>query len=97
MLCQVYFLSPDVCRAVPIVAGKDRALARDFIQRTRADILCWLKIAFRELIMVGQFTYQGDAYYANLGATQASDDTTTTNDDSDSEAPKRKRQRTGNW
>ena len=34
--------------------------------------------------MVGQFAYQGGAYYANLGATQASDDTTT-NDDSDSE------------
>ena len=97
MLCQVSFLSPAVCRAVAVVAGKDRALARDFIQRTRADILCRLKIAFRELIMVGQFAYQGDAYYANLGATQASDNTTTTNDDSDLEATKRKRQRTGNW
>ena len=70
--------------------------SRNFIQRTRADILSRLKIAFRELIMVGQFTYQGDAYYANLGATQASDDTTA-DDYSDSEAPRGKRQWTGNW
>ena len=88
MLCQGSFLSPAVGHAITIVAGEDRALARDFIQRTRGEILRQLKIAFRELIMAGQFIHQGVSYYANLGATQASDDSNTAND----EAPKQKRQ-----
>ena len=39
----------------------------------RADILHQLKIAFRELAMTEEFHLEGDAYYATLGATQASE------------------------
>ena len=83
MHCQEFFLAPAVYYTITIVAGKDRTLARDFIQRARGEMLLQLKDAFRELIVAEQFFYQGDAYYANLGATQASDDSNT-ND----EAPK---------
>ena len=40
---------------------------------TQADILYQLKIAFHELVMTEEFHHEGDAYYATLGATQASE------------------------
>ena len=48
-----------------------------FIQRTRADILHQLKIAFRELVVAEAFYLEGDAFYATLGTTQATDDSNT--------------------
>ena len=39
----------------------------------QADIHRQLKVAFRELVMTEEFHLKGNAYYATLGATQASE------------------------
>ena len=89
ILCQRQWLTPLAHQSKAVVVCEDRALARYFIQRTRADILRQLKTAFRELVMTETFYLEGDTYYATLGATQAGEDGNT-ND----RATRRKRRRT---
>ena len=81
MLCQLRWLTSPVRQNVAAVAGKDRALARVFIRRTRGEILRQLKNAFIELVATEQFHHQGGSYYATLGAKRAAGDECT--DDSD--------------
>ena len=92
VLCQLQWSTPHTHRNRDAVVCKDRALAHQFIQRTRADILRHLKVAFRELVMTEAYHLERDAYYATLGVTQAANDSNT-ND----EAPGRKRRRTRKW
>ena len=66
-------------------------MARDFIRRTRQDILHQLKTTFRELVVIDPVFHQDSSYYATLGAKRAAGDDSNDND------PKGKRQRTQKW
>ena len=91
MVCQLRWFALPVRQNLAVVAADDRALARDFIRRTRQDILRQLKTAFRELVVTEHFFHQDSSYYATLGAKRAAGDDSNDND------PKGKRQRTQKW
>ena len=88
MLCQLQWSTPPVCQNVAAVSVCDRALARDFIRRTREDILHQLKTAFRELVVSEQFHHQSCSYFATLGAKRPASDS---GSDSDKGDPKGKK------
>ena len=92
ILCQLQWSNPQTQRSRDAVLCKDRVLARQFIQRARADILRHLKISFRELMMAESYHLEGDAYYATLGAAQTANDS-----NANDKTPKRKRQCTRKW
>ena len=68
MLCQLPWSTSPVRQNLATLAAGDRALARDFIGRTRGKILHQLKIAFRELVVAEQFEHQSNSHFATLGA-----------------------------
>ena len=68
ILCQLPWQTPQIGQSREVIVCKNRALACQFIRRSRADIFRHLNIAFREPITTDTFHLEGDAYYATLGA-----------------------------
>ena len=89
MLCQLQWSTPPVSQNVAAVTVCDRALARDFIRRTREDILHQLKTAFRELVVSEQFHHQSCSYFATLGAKRPASDSGRDSDKGDPKGKKR--------
>ena len=55
MVCQLRWFALPVRQNLAVVAADNRALAREFIRRTRQDILRQLKTAFCELVVTEHF------------------------------------------
>ena len=67
ILCQLHWLTPHALRSKAAAVCEDQALACQSIQRTRADTLLRLKVAFRELIMTETFCLEGDPTLRHAG------------------------------